>query len=120
MKQGQLSKRTEFDISVHTEEDIVAFYITMDDTVFVQVLQTLTSLSRYRSDLAFCHQIGCDDVREGASFHVFHNNPKIVLVQERVDVIDDIGMSRGAHDEDFVYDQVLLWLSLEVHLFDGH
>jgi len=115
-----MSQLTEFDIPVHAEEDIVAFYITMDDTVFVQVLQTLASLPRYRSDLTFCHQISCDDVREGASFHVFHNNPKIVLVQERVDIIDDIGMSRGAHDEDLVDDQVLLWLSLEVHLLDGH
>jgi hypothetical protein len=77
-----MSRLTEFDISVHAQEDIVTFYITVDNTVFVQVLETLTCLPRYRSDLAFCHQIGCDDVREGPSFHIFHHNPKVVLVQE--------------------------------------
>jgi hypothetical protein len=89
----KISQLTEFDISGHAQEDIVAFDITMDDTVLVQVLQTLARLPRYGGDLTFCHQIGGDDIRERASFHVFHDHPKVVLVQERVDVIDDIGMS---------------------------
>ena len=41
-------------------------------------------------------------------------------MQEGVDVVDDIGVSRSTHDEDLVDDEILLGLLVEVHLLDGH
>jgi len=92
----------------------------MDDTVLVQMLKSLTRLPRNRSNLAFCHQIGGNDVCERTSFHVFHDYPKVILVQEGINIVDDVGVSRGTHDENLVDDQILLGLFIEVHLFDGH
>jgi hypothetical protein len=111
---------TEFDITNHAQEDVITLDVSMNDTVPVEMFKTLTRLSRHGRDLAFGHEVGGDDVGEGASLHVLHHDPQIVLVQKRVDVIDDVGVARGAHDEDFVDDEVLLGLLVEVHLLDSH
>lgn len=90
----------------------------MNDTMPVEMFKTLTRLSRNGRDLSFGHEVGGDDVCERASLHVLHHDPQIVLVKERVDVVDDVGVARRAHDEDFIDDEVLLWLLVEIHLLD--
>lgn len=85
----------------------------------MKVFEALGRLPRHCCDLTLRHQIGGDDVRERATLHVLHDNPKFILVQERVNVIHYVRMARCAHDEDLVDDEVLLRLLLKVHLFDG-
>ena len=116
---NQTQGQTEFDVAVHAQQNIVTLDVAMDDAVPVQVFKTLGCFPRYCRYLPLGHQVGGDDVGEGASFHVLHDDPKVVLVEERIDVIDDVGVSRGAHDENFVDDQILLGLLVEIHLFDG-
>lgn len=110
---------TQFDVAVQAEQHIVTLDIAMDDAVSVQVLKTLGRFPRYCRYLSFGHQIGGDDVGQRASFHVLHDYPKVVLVEEGIDVVDDVGVSRCPHDENFVDDQILLGLLVEIHLFDG-
>lgn len=116
------TRRTELNVTIHAQENIVAFNVTMDDTVSMEMLESLGCLARDGRNLAFRHKVGGDDVRERASLHVFHDNPEFVLVEERVDVVDDVGVARRAHDKNLVDDEILLGLLLEVHLLnrDGH
>jgi hypothetical protein len=85
----------------------------------MEMLKALARLAADGSNLAFGHEVGGDDVGEASALHVLHDDPKVVLPQEAVDVIDDIGVAGGAHDEDLVDDEVLLRLLVEVHLLDG-
>lgn len=110
----------QFDVSGHAQEHIIALDIPMNDTMPVKVLEPLRCLPRDGGDLALSHQVRSDDVREGTSLHVLHHNPEVILVQERVDVVDDVGVPRGTHDQDLVDNQVFLRLFIEIHLFDGN
>lgn len=76
----------------------------MNNPMLMQMLQPLTRLPTNRSNLTLRHQIGRDDVGERAALHVLHHDPELVPVQEGVDVVHDVGVARGAHDEDLVYD----------------
>jgi len=117
-KQGR-SIRTKFDISHHTQQDVVTLDIPVDDSMRVQMSQPLAGLSTDGSDLSLGHDVARHDVGQTSSFHVLHDDPKISLVEERVDEVDDVGVVGGFHDEDFVDDEILLGLLLEVHLLDG-
>src|SRR6202012_933604 len=66
------------------------------------------------------HQVGRDDIGKGAALHVLHHNPEFILVKERVDIVDDIRMTRCAHHKNFVDDEILFRLLVQVHLFDGN
>lgn len=114
-----MGTRTQFDVAVHAQQHVVTLDIAMDDAVPVQVFEALGGFPGYGGYLTFGHQIGGDNVCQGASFHVLHDDPKVVLVEEGVDVIDNVGVSRCAHDENLVDDQILLGLLVEIHLFDG-
>lgn len=92
----------------------------MDDSVPMKVFEALARLTAHRGDLAFSHQIRSDDVRERAALHVLHHDPQLVLVKERVDVVDNIRVPRRAHNEDLVDDKILLGLLVEVHLLNCH
>lgn len=41
-------------------------------------------------------------------------------MKEGIDVIDDVGMARRTHDKDFIDDEVLFGLFLEIHLLDSN
>ena len=90
----------------------------MDDAVLVQVLQALEHLARNGRNLSLAHDVGRDNVGQAAALHVLHTDPEIAADEERVDVIDNVGVPRLFHDEDLVDDEVLLRLLLEVHLLD--
>lgn len=94
----------------------------MNDTVLVQVLQALCSLPRHGCDLALRHQVSRDDICERPALHVLHHNPQFVLVEERIDVVDDVRVARGPHNENLVYNEIFLGLLVEIHLLDrdGH
>lgn len=110
---------TEFDVALEREEDIVALDVAVYDAMAVEVLEAAAGLLGDGGNLAFCHEVCGDDVCETAALHVLHDDPEIVLVEERVDIVDDIWVARGAHDNDFVDNQILFWLLVEVHLLDG-
>jgi hypothetical protein len=111
---------TELDVTRHTQEDVIALDISMDHAVRVQMSQTLGSLSADGGNLTLSHDVASDNIGQTSTFHVLHNDPKIALVEERVDIVDDVGMSRRFHHQNLVDDEVLLWLLLEVHLFDRY
>lgn len=90
----------------------------MDDAVLMQMLQALRRLPTHRCDLPFCHQVRSNNVRKRATLHVLHHHPKLILVQERVDIVDDICMTRSPHYEDLIYDKILFRLLIQVHLLD--
>lgn len=100
------------------QQDVVTLDVAVDHVVLVQVFQPLQRFPRNRSDLSLRHDVARHDVRETATFHVLHDDPQVSLEQEGVDKVDDVLMARFLHDEDFVDDQVLLRLLLEVHLLD--
>ncbi len=116
----QEDRRTKLDVAVHAEQHVVGLDITVDDAVPVEVLETLGGLARDGGNLALGHQVGGDDVCQRAAFHVLHDNPELVLVQEGIYVVDDVGVSRSAHDKDLVDNEILLGLLVEVHLLDSH
>lgn len=117
---GRERKRTKFDIARQAQKDIVALNVPMDDSVPMKVFEALARLPAHRSDLAFSHQVRSDNVRERAALHVLHHDPQLVLVKERVDVVDNIRVPRRAHHEDLVDDEILLGLLVEVHLLNCH
>jgi hypothetical protein len=110
--------RTELDVAREREQDVVRLDVAVDHAVAVEVLEALARLAADGRDLALRHQVRGHDVRERAALHVLHDDPEVVLVQEAVDVVHDVRVPRGAHDEDLVDDQVLLRLLVEVHLLD--
>ena len=82
----------------------------MNDTVLMQMLQALGCLPTHGCDLAFGHQVCRHNVRERATLHVLHHDPELVLVKERVNIVDDIRMTRSPHYEDLVNDKILFRL----------
>ena len=92
----------------------------MDNPMSMQMLQSLRSLSRNSSDLALAHQVSSHNIRQRPSLHVLHHHPKLILMQERVNIIDNVRVTRRAHNKDLVDNEVLLRLLLEVHLFYGN
>ena len=117
-KQGTERRLTELDVALEGEEDVVALDVAVDDAIFMEVLQAFERLPTDGRDLSLGHDVARDDVGQGASLHVLHDDPEVALEQERVDKVDDVAVTTLLHDEDFVDDQVLLRLLLEVHLLD--
>ena len=62
----------------------------MNNTMSVQMLQALRRLPRHRRDLSLRHQISSDHICQRTALHVLHDDPQVVLVQERIDVVDDV------------------------------
>ena len=85
---------------------MAALDVTVDDTVLMEMLQALRYLSTHCCNLAFGHQVCCDNVRERSALHILHHDPELVLVKERVDIIDDIRMTQSPQYEDFVYKKI--------------
>ena len=91
----------------------------MAHAVTVEVIKALAYLSRNCCDLALAHRVRRNDIREAPTLHVLHNHPELILVQERVDVVHDVGVTRSSHYENLVDDQVLLRLLVEIRLLDS-
>jgi hypothetical protein len=70
--------------------------------------------------LTFGHDIEGNDIRQAATFHVLHDNPQISLHKEAVHEIDNVLVFAVLHHQNFVDNQVLLRLLLQVHLLDSH
>lgn len=80
-----------------------------------------TNLSTDSGNLAFIHECLSDNLGQGATIKVLHDNPEFVgFHQVGVEVIDHIHVFIPLHDEDLVDNQLLLGLEFEIHLFDGH
>jgi len=60
-----------------------------------------------------------DDVRKRTALHKLHHDPKLLLDEVAIVKVDNVGMGALAHDDDFVDDEILLWLVVEVHALDG-
>jgi hypothetical protein len=118
MSREKIERRNEFDVPSETQQHIVALDVAMDDTVLMQMLQALRRLPTHCSDLPFCHQVRRNDVRERATLHILHHHPELILVKERVDIVDDICVTRSPHYEDLIYDKILFRLLVQVHLLD--
>ena len=44
----------------------------------------------------------------------------LVLVKERIDIIDDVRMPRSAHYKGLIYNKALPWLLVQVNLLNGN
>lgn len=84
------------------------------------MLQSLQRLPAHRRNLALRHDIDRNNVRQAASFHELHNHPQLSSTEIAIDKVYNIGMRAILHDEDFVYNEILLRLLLQVHLLDRH
>jgi len=79
-----------------------------------------TDLHRNARDLVFLQGVVFDYVGQGATLHIFHYNPKfIVLDQVRIEKVHDVGVLRFLHNQDLVDDKFLARLVGEIHLLDG-
>lgn len=79
-----------------------------------------THFSANSGNLTLRHDVESNHIRQTAAFHVLHDNPEISFYKKAIHEIDNILMLAILHDQDFVDDEILLWLLLEVHLFDSH
>ena len=91
----------------------------MDNTMPMEMLQTLARLATNSCDLAFGHKIGRNHNGQAPALHIFHDDPEVMLLQETVNIISDIQMMGQAHDKNLMDDQVPLWLFVEIYLLDG-
>ena len=91
----------------------------MDNTMLMEMLQTLACLATNSCDLAFGHKIGCNHNGQAPALHIFHDDPEVMLLQETVNIISDIQIMGRMHGENLINDQVPLWLLVEIHLLDG-
>ena len=97
---------------------MTALDVAMYDALFVQVLQALRYLPTHCCNLAFCHQACRDNICKRAALHILHHHPELILVEERVDITDDICMTRSPDYEDLIYDKIPSRLLVKVHLFN--
>jgi hypothetical protein len=118
MSREKIERRTEFNVTSETQQHIVALDVAMDDAVLMQMLQALRRLPTHCSDLAFRHQVRRNNVRERTTLHILHHYPELILIKERVDIVDDICMTRSPHYENLIYDKILFRLFIQVHLLD--
>ena len=68
-------QRTQFNVTVHAEQHVVAPDVTMNDPMSVQVLEALACFPRNCRDLTLTHIVSGDHVRQTTAFHVLHDNP---------------------------------------------
>jgi hypothetical protein len=110
--------RTEFDIPPKAQQYVITLDIPMNNAMTMEMLQSLACLPAHSRNLALCHQVRSNDICQTSPLHILHYDPKIILVQKRVDVVYNVRVSRSAHDEDLVNDEVFLGLFIQVHLLD--
>jgi len=85
------------------------------------LFRTCTHFKRDTSDLIFLELIVLNDIRKCTTFHVLHDDPEFVAFDEiRLQEVDDVGMLRFLHDENFVDNEFFAWLVGQVHLLDGN
>lgn len=129
---------TQLDVALHRQENVIGFDVTVNDTLRVQVLETIqclancqhpilkpetvitTNLAANRGNLSFAHDVECHHVSETTAFHVLHHNPQIQTVEVAFQEVDNVLVLAILHDKDLVDDQVLLGLKVQVHLLYGH
>jgi hypothetical protein len=92
----------------------------VDDTLGVQELEAMKRLATDCRNLSLRHHVERDNIGKTATLHVFHHHPKIAANKEGVHEVDDVLMPAVSHDQDFVDDEILLRLLLQVHLFNGN
>lgn len=74
----------------------------------VSVRREQTDLHRNARDLVFLQGIVFDYVGQSATFHIFHYNPKfIILDQVRFEKVHNVGVLGFLHDQDLVDDKFL-------------
>jgi len=70
-----------------------------------------TDLHRDARNLVFLQGVIFDYVGQSATFHIFHNNPKfVVLDQVRIKKVNDVWVLGFLHNQDFVDNKFLAWL----------
>ena len=70
-----------------------------------------TDLHRNARDLVFLQGVVFDYVGQSATFHIFHYNPKfVVLDQVRIEKVHDVRVLRFLHNQNLVDDKLLAWL----------
>lgn len=84
------------------------------------MLETMENLSADCGNLTLGHDVERDHIGQTTTLHVLHHNPKIAADEETVHEVDNVLMPAVLHDQNFVDNQVFLWLLFQIHLFDGH
>ncbi len=61
-----------------------------------------------------------NNISQGTTLHVLHDNPQLgeVVPQEGVEEVDNVGVSAVLHDHDLVDDELLAGLVSKIHLLD--
>ena len=62
----------------------------MDNTMLMEMLQTLARLTTNSCNLAFSHKIGRNHNGQAPALHIFYDDPEAMLLQETVNIISDI------------------------------
>jgi hypothetical protein len=117
---GPPSTLTELDVALHRQQDVVGLDIAVNDTLGVKMLQSLQGLSADRRNLSLGHDVERDNVSKASSLHILHDHPELSSAKVAVNEVDNVGVGALLHDQDFVDNQVLLGLLLQVHLLDGN
>lgn len=102
--------------SVTRQQNGVAFYVSVNYTLRMQVRQCFQALSTHGSDLLLVHSRVSHDVCEGAAFQELHDDPQLVLDEKRVVHFDDVGVVVVPHDDDLVEQELPTLLFAKVHL----
>src|SRR6266480_181834 len=83
------------------------------------MLETMQGLPAHGCDLSFGHDVVRDDICKTASFHVLHDHPQHSGYKIAIHKIDNVLVLALLHDENFVDNEILLGLLLQIHLLDG-
>jgi len=119
-RKGRTTRLTDLDVSLHAKEHIVTLDITVDNLLGMQVCESLEGLLAHAGNLALGHDVVCHNIRERTALHVVHDHPEVTNVQIAVDVVDNVRVASLSHDQNFIDDELLLRLLLQVHLLHGH
>jgi hypothetical protein len=85
----------------------------------VQELQAVQGLAADSRDLALGHHVESHDIGKTTTLHVFHHYPEVTAHKERIHKVDHVLVPAVSHHQNFVDDEVFLWLLFQVHLLNG-
>jgi hypothetical protein len=126
---------TYLDLASRVKKHVVTLDISVDNLTVVQMLETTTGLWRAsrdakvqcsavlsapyatthlqadRRNLILLHLVLLNHVRQSAALHKLHDHPEVrVLDEESLEKVDNVRVSRLAHNEDLVDYQLLAGL----------
>ena len=87
------------------DQDVLRFYVAMDDALFVGVLERRGDLGAITNDLGFCQAApGFDELTQRLAMHVLHDEVVPAFVDADIVDADDVRMLEAGHEPRFAFE----------------